>query len=96
MRGREIKRLANGASQRTLWKPNLHQVRFGRMTEKELFNKASDVTAKDGQVLVDGPDGVDVALTPEAAEKTADRLIENAVRAAGQRHFKEMKEGKRL
>ena len=60
------------------------------MTEKELFSKPSDVSSEDGQVLVDGPDGVDVALTPEAAEHTADRLIEHAVNAAGQRHFKEL------
>ena len=55
------------------------------MTGKELFSKPSDVSSEDGQVLVDGPDGVDVALTPEAAEQTADRLIEHAANAAGQR-----------
>ena len=42
-------------------------VRLEAMTEKELYSKASDVSAKAGEVLVDGPDGVDVALTPEAA-----------------------------
>jgi len=57
------------------------------MTEKELYSKASDVSAKAGEVLVDGPDGVDVALTPEAAEETGDRLIDSALEAAGQRHF---------
>ena len=64
-----------------------------KMVEKELFNKASDVSSEDGQVLLDGPDGVDVALTPEAAEETADRLIEHALNAAGQRHFKKLKDG---
>ena len=57
------------------------------MTEKQLFGKASDVSSDDGQVLVDGPDGVDVALTPEAAEETGDRLIEHAANAAGQRRM---------
>ena len=60
------------------------------MTEKQLFGKASDVSSDDGQVLVDGPDGVDVALTPEAAEETGDRLIEHAANAAGQRRMKRM------
>jgi hypothetical protein len=41
------------------------------MTGKQLFSEASDVQSKDGKVLVDGPDGVDVALTPEAAEEPA-------------------------
>ena len=62
------------------------------MTEKELFNKASDVSSQDGKVLLDGPDGVDVALTPEAAEETADRLIQHSVNAAGQRWFKKLKD----
>jgi hypothetical protein len=61
------------------------------MTEKELYSEASDVRAKGGEVLVNGPDGVDVALTPEAAEETGNRLMENALEAAGQRHFKKKK-----
>ena len=35
----------------------------------------------------DGPDGVDVKVTPEAAERTADNLIEGAVKARGQRRL---------
>lgn len=65
------------------------------MTDKELYSKASDVSAKDGEVLVDGPDGVDVALTPEAAEETGNRLIDQAVTAAGQRLFRKWKDEKR-
>lgn len=61
------------------------------MTKKELFNKASDVSSEDGQVLVDGPDGVNISFTPEAAEETADRLIEHAVHAAGQRYFNKLR-----
>ena len=66
------------------------------MTDKELFNKASDVSSEDGQVLLDGPDGVDVALTPEAAEETADRLIEHSVNAAGQRWFNDLARNDRI
>ena len=66
------------------------------MTDKELFSKASDVSAKDGEVLVDGPDGVDVALTPEAAEETGSRLIDQAATAAGQRLFRKWKDQRRV
>lgn len=71
-------------------KPNGACRRYSGMTEKELFDRASEVSSDDGRVLVDGPDGVDVALTPEAAEETGDRLIRQAVTAAGQRHFKKV------
>jgi hypothetical protein len=47
----------------------------------------SDVTAVDGSVQVDGPDAVAVAMTPEAAEETSDRLAEESVRARGQRRL---------
>ena len=40
------------------------------MSAKEIYSKPSDVTADDGVVNVDGPNGVDVALTSEAAEET--------------------------
>ena len=43
-------------------------------------------TAESGQVILDGPDGVAVAMTPAAAAETGRRLIaaaEAAVRQAG-------------
>ncbi len=43
-------------------------------------------------MVVDGPDSVDVELTPEAAEETSDRLINEAIRASGQRRMKELAE----
>ena len=55
------------------------------MAQKEVYSKASDVTAENGVVNVDGPDGVDVGLTPEAALETSDRLLEGAATAVGQR-----------
>ena len=55
------------------------------MVHKDVYAKASDVSAKDGIVNVDGPDGVDVGLTPEAALETSDRLLQGASEAAGQR-----------
>jgi hypothetical protein len=59
------------------------------MGEKtELYDEAAKVTAEDGEVVLDGPDGVDVKLTPEAAEETGDSLLEQAVKARGQRRLK--------
>lgn len=54
------------------------------------YDTPSEVAADDGAVVVDGPDGVAVTLTPEAAEVTSDRLMDKAAEAAGQRHFKRM------
>ena len=51
----------------------------------EVHNEASDVTAEEGVVLVEGPGGIVVSLTPEAAADTSDRLLAGAAQAAGQR-----------
>jgi len=60
------------------------------MTEKKaLFDQPSDVKAVEGQVEVEGPDEVDVALTPEAAVETSDRLLKGAFKARGQARLKD-------
>jgi len=41
-------------------------------------------TAEEGVVLLDGPDGVAVAMTPEAARQTADNLRRAAAEALGE------------
>ena len=60
------------------------------MADDKTYDEATEVTAKDGQVILDGPDAVDVKVTPEAAEQTADNLIEGAVMARGQRRLKDL------
>ena len=60
------------------------------MAQDKLYDEATEVTAKDGEVILDGPDAVDVKVTPEAAEETADNLIEGAVEARGQRRLKNL------
>ena len=53
-----------------------------------VYEEASKVAAVDGAVQLDGPDAVDVAMTPEAAEETSDRLSSEAMKARGQRRLK--------
>ena len=60
------------------------------MHQDKLYDEATEVTAEDGEVILDGPDAVDVRITPEAAERTADRLIEGAAKATGQRRLKNL------
>ena len=52
-----------------------------------IYSEPSEVSAVDGAVELDGPDDVDVAMTPEAAEETSDRLSSEAMKARGQRRL---------
>jgi hypothetical protein len=52
--------------------------------DSRTHSSASDVVAVQGVVIVDGPDGVAVTLTSEAAEETADRLLLASAEAKGQ------------
>jgi len=47
--------------------------------------KPGSVSMEQGQVMLDGPDGVAVTMTPEAALETGRRLIEAAERASAHR-----------
>ena len=55
----------------------------------------SEVSAEEGQVLVDGPGGVAVSLTPGAAEETSHRLLFGAAQAQGQRAAERKRKGAR-
>jgi hypothetical protein len=57
------------------------------MDKRTVYDQPSDVSAEDGAVAVEGPDSVDVAMTPEAAEETSERLTSEAVKARGQRRL---------
>jgi hypothetical protein len=63
--------------------------RFTSMANKKIYEQPSSVTAHDGDVLVVGPDDVDVGLTPDAAEETSNRLLEGSMKARGQRRLKD-------
>jgi hypothetical protein len=57
------------------------------MQNRTLHDEASEVDAEEGEVVVKGPDAVDVRLTPDAAEETSERLNTGAMKARGQRFF---------
>jgi hypothetical protein len=60
------------------------------MEKQPAFDTPSKVKAKDGTVKVRGPDDVEVDLTPEAAEETSDRLLNEAMKARGNRRLKDL------
>lgn len=54
------------------------------MTAIKFETIGGKAVAESGLVLLDGPDGVAVAMTPDAAQATARELIAAAEEAAGQ------------
>jgi hypothetical protein len=62
--------------------------------EDKIYDRASEVSAEDGVVVVDGPDSVAVLLTPEAAEETSHRLLDGAITAKGQERLRRPAERK--
>lgn len=57
----------------------------------KIYDTPSSVEAEDGHVMVDGPDGVAISLTPDAAAETSDRLLFGAAKARGQQIAEERK-----
>ena len=60
-----------------------------------VYDEPSRVDAEDGVVAVDGPDGVAVLMTPDAAEETSHRLLDKATEAQGQQRLREAEEARR-
>jgi len=52
--------------------------------ENRPYDEPSEVYVDQGQVHMDGPDGVAVSLTPDAAAETSDRLLAAAATAKGE------------
>lgn len=55
------------------------------MVKRKAYSEPSNVAAEEGEVVVDGSDGVAVSLTPKAAVETSHRLLVQGVTAQGQR-----------
>ena len=53
--------------------------------DDEIYDEPTKVEAEDGNVILDGPDGVDLSMTPAAAEETSERLLWGAAKAQGQK-----------
>lgn len=51
------------------------------MASVKSYSEPSEVDVEQGQVIVEGPDGVAVTLTPDAAEETGRRMIDAAAQA---------------
>jgi hypothetical protein len=54
------------------------------MEHDKVYSEPSEVAAEQGKVVVDGPDGVAVTITPDAAVETSHRLLESGLEAQGQ------------
>lgn len=52
--------------------------------DDKVYDEPTRVDAEDGKVVLDGPDGVAVLMTPDAALETSDRLLLGAAQAMGQ------------
>jgi hypothetical protein len=52
--------------------------------DRKVYDEATDVKPEHGFVSLEGPDGVSVLMTPEAAAETSDRLLDGAAVAKGQ------------
>lgn len=47
-------------------------------------HEPSEVTAEEGEVMMEGPGGYAVSFTPAAALETSDRLLRGGLKAQGQ------------
>ncbi|MGH6617274.1 hypothetical protein [Sphingomonas sp.] len=54
------------------------------MTSKAPHNIPTEATAEQGEVMLDGPDGLAVSLTPDAARRSAERIARAAQEAGDQ------------
>jgi hypothetical protein len=63
--------------------------------DHKVYDERSKVTSENGTVHVDGPDGVDVHLTPAAAMDISDQLFEGGVTAHGQQVEKDREQASR-
>ncbi|MDB5441190.1 MAG: hypothetical protein JWM33_3617 [Caulobacteraceae bacterium] len=51
------------------------------MTSQKAYDTPTKVTKVDGEVSLDGPDGIGLSMTPHAARETGERLVRAADQA---------------
>lgn len=56
----------------------------------KLYDHPSEVCADKGEVIVEGPGGRVLSMTPDAALETSDRLLTRGLEAHGQNVSKEL------
>ena len=56
-------------------------------SNQPIYEEASECRAVGGAVEMEGPDHVHVAMTPEAAEETSERLLRASFEARGQKRL---------
>lgn len=54
------------------------------MASKSPHNVPTKATAEQGEVMLDGPGGLALSLTPDAAQRSADRIARAAHEAGNQ------------
>lgn len=54
------------------------------MPRDGVFDQSGKAYAEEGQVMLDGPDGVAISMTPDAADETGRELIRAASEARQQ------------
>lgn len=59
------------------------------MPEPGIYEEGGKAFAEEGQVMLDGPDGVAVSMTPDAAEDTGRELLRAAAEARSQLSLRE-------
>jgi hypothetical protein len=57
----------------------------GRYASAPADQTAMDVAAEESEVLIEGPEGIALPMTPEAADESSDRLYDRTGEARGQR-----------
>jgi len=55
------------------------------MPDRKPIDQPLDAAAEEDEVLADGPEGIAFSLTPEAAERSAEALAEQARRVRARR-----------
>ena len=63
------------------------------MAKLDAYDTPTNVIPVDGEVVLDGPDGIGLSMTPEAAAESGKRLVKGAAQAKRNRRKRPPKAG---